>query len=149
MNKPNFILDRIGRLTRTIRLKRHLSAIADAVKAMPHAELVQFRAAVDSAVSVNDMPSVSSDGRPERDRIIDALNELAVDRQLNSDSAIVRVRYAAKWLTQAVRLTVGSDDAEVREIHRSAVTILRSANVASGAPARQDAWFIGNNKRAS
>jgi len=127
MSKTSLILERIARLTRVIRLKRHINTIAQAVDAMTSNDLLQLRAALEHASMHFDASSLpkSEDADPRRlaDRIIDALNAMSIDRHLDSDSAIVRVRYIAKWLAQAIRLTVGSSDVDLQTFHRRAVTI--------------------------
>ena len=150
MNKAGLILEKIARLTRVIRLKRHSSAIADAVGAMSPTELLQLRSAIESVASSVD--SSASDRRVEGkpstpDSILDELSKISLDRQLNSDSAIVRIRYIARWLTQVIHLTVGEDNADVRTIYRNAVAILRRAQSAS--PTQEKSWFITKSKKVS
>jgi hypothetical protein len=150
MNKAGLILEKIARLTRVIRLKRHTSAIADAVGAMSPTELLQLRSAIESVASSID--SSASDRRVEGkpttpDSILDELSKISLDRQLNSDSAIVRIRYIARWLTQVIHLTVGEDNADVRAIYRNAVTILRRAQSAN--PSQEKSWFITKDKKVS
>jgi hypothetical protein len=150
MNKAGLILEKIARLTRVIRLKRHSSAIADAVGAMSPTELLQLRSAIESVASSVD--SSASDRRVEGkpstpDSILDELSKISLDRQLNSDSAIVRIRYIARWLTQVIHLTVGEDNADVRTIYRNAVAILRRAQSAS--PTQEKSWFITKDKKVS
>jgi hypothetical protein len=154
MSRTQSILDRIARLTRSVRLKRHITAIADAVKALSASDAVQLRALLDNAA---ESAAATPDAAPNPNAAVDslsaepvfeALNELSVDRQLRSDSAIVRVRYIAKWLNQAIRLTVGHADPQLREIHRNAVAIVRGIQVVPGV-ARKESWFITKDKRVS
>jgi hypothetical protein len=153
MSTAKSIIDRIARLTRSIRLKRHIAAIADAVKAMSAADAIQLRALLDNAAentAAKPDSAVSSDvgNTASSEPVFEALNELCVDRQLFSDSAIVRVRYVAKWLNQAIRLTVGHADPQLRDIHRQVVSIVRGIQQVPGV-SRKDSWFITKDKRAS
>ncbi len=146
MSRTRTIIDKIARLTRVVRLKRHLAAVADAVKNMSPADLQQLRVQLDAALDgARTGPAAPP---PAGSDLIETLGELCLDRQLSSDSAIVRIRYVAKWLGQVIRLTVGSDDLDIRELHRSAVTVLRSVQGAS-ASARGASWFISNDKKVS
>jgi hypothetical protein len=150
MNKAGLILEKIARLTRVIRLKRHASAIADAVGAMSPTELLQLRGAIDSIASSIDSSATErhADGhRSTPDSILNELSNMSFDRQLNSDSAIVRIRYIARWLTQVIHLTVGEDNADVRVIYRNAVAILR--RVQSTNPTQEKSWFITKDKKVS
>ncbi|HEX4480360.1 MAG TPA: hypothetical protein VH082_06090, partial [Rudaea sp.] len=83
--------------------------------------------------------------KSERD--FETLNAITNDRQLSSESAIVRMRYIAKWLTQTIHLTVETDDRDLREIYRKAVAVVRSVQAVAAEP-RQGAWFISDKKRA-
>ena len=150
MNKAGLILEKIARMTRAIRLKRHASAIADAVDAMLPTELLQLRSAIESVASGID--SSPSERRVQAhqtspDVILDEVSKISVDRQLNSDSAIVRIRYIARWLTQVIHMTVGENNADIRAIHRNAVAILRRAQ--STNPTQEKSWFITNDKKVS
>ena len=153
MSTAKSIIDRIARLTRSVRLKRHIAAIADAVKTMSAADAIQLRALLDSAA---ENAATKPDAAPSHDAgkasspepVFEALNELSVDRQLFSDSAIVRVRYVAKWLNQAIRLTVGHADPQLRDIHRQVVSIVRGIQQVPGV-SRKDSWFITKDKRVS
>ncbi|MEP6484316.1 MAG: hypothetical protein ABJB01_07695 [Rudaea sp.] len=152
MSKASLILEKVARLTRVIRLKRHIGAIAQAVESMTPSDLLQLRAAFDNAALHFDASSLpkneESDPRHFADRILDALNAMSIDRHLASDSAIVRVRYVAKWLAQAIRLTVGSADTDLQGLHRRAVAILRGVQGDPGAN-RQKSWFLGGDKKVS
>jgi hypothetical protein len=150
MNKAGLILEKIARLTRVIRLKRHASAIADAVGAMSPTELLQLRGAIESVASSIDSSASErrvQGHRTSPDDILDELGKMSFDRQLNSDSAIVRIRYIARWLTQVIHLTVGEDNADVRAIYRNAVAIVR--RVQSTNPTQEKSWFITKDKKVS
>ena len=151
MNRTQSIIKRIGRLTRSIRLKRHADAIAAYVQAMAPVDLLQLRTYIEScfqsaAVATPALPSASADV-PKAERDFETLNAMTNDRQLSSDSAIVRMRYIAKWLTQAIHLTVETDDRDLREIYRKSVAVVRSVQAVAAEP-RQGAWFISDKKRA-
>jgi hypothetical protein len=142
MKKTALILEKIARLTRVIRLKRHANAVAEAVGAMSQQELLQLSASLESLSASVELPT-----QPSGD-VLDAISAFSIDRQLNSDSAIVRLRYIARWLMQTIHLTVGNDDAEVRAIYRNAVAILRSVQ-AVPAPSAKHSWFIRDRKKVS
>ncbi len=153
MSTAKSILDRIARLTRSVRLKRHITAIADAVKTMSASDAIQLRALLDSAAENGSALSDTgllghAGGAASPEPVFEALNELSVDRQLFSDSAIVRVRYVAKWLNQALRLTVGHADPQLRDIHRQVVSIVRGIQQVPGV-SRKESWFITKDKRVS
>jgi hypothetical protein len=149
MNRTQAIIKRIGRLTRSIRFKRHADAIAAYVQAMAPVDLLQLRTNIEASFqSIVAAPVVRApiDGdKTERD--FEALNAITNDRQLSSDSSIVRMRYIAKWLTQTIHLTVETDDRDLREIYRKAVAVVRSVQAVAAEP-RQGAWFISDKKRA-
>lgn len=150
MNKAGLILEKIARLTRAIRLKRHASAIADAVGAMSPAALLQLRGAIESVASSIDSPPGErrvQGHRTSPDVILDELSKISVDRQLNSDSAVVRIRYIARWLTQVIHLTVGEDNADIRAIYRNAVAILRHTQSTNSS--QEKSWFITKDKKVS
>ena len=149
MKKAGLILEKIARLTRVIRLKRHAGAIADAVGAMSPGELLQLRASIESiSASLGSESNKRADDtrRKMPQDILDTLTNISVERQLSSDSAIVRIRYIARWLTQVVQLTVGEDNADIRAIYRSAVGILRRVQ---GANPQPRTWFITKDKKIS
>ncbi len=149
MNRTQSIIKRIGRLTRAIRFKRHADAIAAYVQAMAPVDMLQLRANIEASFqSLAAAPAAhaAADGlKTERD--FEALNAMTNDRQLSSESAIVRMRYIAKWLTQTIHLTVETDDRDLREIYRKAVAVVRSVQAVAAEP-RQGAWFISDKKRA-
>ena len=150
MNRTQSIIKRIGRLTRSIRLKRHADAIAAYVQAMAPVDMLQLRTYIESSfqsfAAAPPVPAPSTDGsKAERD--FETLSAITNDRQLSSDSAIVRMRYIAKWLTQAIHLTVETDDRDLREIYRKSVAVVRSVQAVAAEP-RQGAWFISDKKRA-
>jgi ribosomal protein L12E/L44/L45/RPP1/RPP2 len=149
MNRTQSIIKRIGRLTRSIRLKRHADAIAAYVQAMAPVDLLQLRsniAAVFQSIAAAPAVSALADGeKTERD--FESLNAMTNDRQLSSDSSIVRLRYIAKWLAQTIHLTVETEDRDLREIYRKAVAVVRSVQAVAAEP-RQGAWFIADKKRA-
>ena len=150
MNRTQSIIKRIGRLTRSIRLKRHADAIAAYVQAMAPVDLLQLRTYIEScfqsAAAAPALPALPADV-PKTERDFETLNAMTNDRQLSSDSAIVRMRYIAKWLTQAIHLTVETDDRDLREIYRKSVAVVRSVQAVAAEP-RQGAWFISDKKRA-
>jgi hypothetical protein len=138
-------------MTRVMRQRRHVQAVADAVGAMSQAELLQLRDFMGSVAGttggdVSERGTESHSHKP--DDVLIALAAMSVERQLNSDSAIVRIRYIARWLMQAIHLTVGEDDPGVRAIYRKAVAIVRVVQSTS-VPSNQRSWFIGNDKKAS
>jgi hypothetical protein len=151
MNRTQSIIKRIGRLTRSIRLKRHADAIAAYVQAMAPVDLLQLRTYIEScfqsAASAAPVAPTTSADVPKSERDFETLNAMTNDRQLSSDSAIVRMRYIAKWLTQAIHLTVETDDRDLREIYRKSVAVVRSVQAVAAEP-RQGAWFISDKKRA-
>lgn len=149
MNRTQSIIKRIGRLTRSIRLKRHADAIAAYVQAMAPVDLLQLRTYIEScfqSFAAAPTPALPSD-LPKAERDFETLSAMMNDRQLASDSAIVRMRYIAKWLTQAIHLTVETDDRDLREIYRKSVAVVRSVQAVAAEP-RQGAWFISDKKRA-
>jgi|GEM_PF-6332044 len=150
MKKASLILEKIARMTRVMRLRRHLQAIADTVGAMSRTELLQLRDFMGSvAATGGDVIERGAEPRSHKsDDVLDALGALSVERQLNSDSAIVRIRYIARWLMKAIHLTVGEEDPGVRAIYRKAVGIVRVVQSAS-APSNQRSWFIASDKKAS
>jgi hypothetical protein len=149
MNRTQSIIQRIGRLTRSIRLKRHADAIAAYVQAMAPVDLLQLRANIEASfqgiVAAQAVRAPIEGARPEGD--FETLNAMTNDRQLSSDSSIVRMRYIAKWLTQTIHLTVETDDRDLREIYRKAVAVVRSVHAVAAEP-RRGAWFISDKKRA-
>ena len=151
MIRTGSILEKIARMTRVMRLRRHVQAIADTVGAMSPAELLQLRDFMGSIAATtggdSNERSVETPSH-KRDYVLNALAAMCVERQLNSDSAIVRSRYIARWLIQAIHLSVGEDDPGLRAIYRKAVTIVRNVQAISAAP-RLESWFVGNNKKAS
>ncbi|HEX3896835.1 MAG TPA: hypothetical protein VHW73_11540 [Rudaea sp.] len=151
MKSAGLILEKIARMTRAMRLRRHVQAVADAVGAMSPAELLQLRDFMASlaAAAGDDASERGAEPRSHRpDDILHALGAMSIERQLNSDSAIVRIRYIARWLMQAIHLTVGVDDPGVRAIYRKAVAIVRVVQSTS-APSTQRSWFIARDKKAS
>lgn len=150
MNRTQSIIKRIGRLTRSIRLKRHADAIASYVQAMAPVDMLQLRTYIESSfqsfAAAPPAPALPSDV-PKSERDFETLTAITNDRQLSSDSAIVRMRYIAKWLTQAIHLTVETDDRDLREIYRKSVAVVRSVQAVAAEP-RQGAWFISDKKRA-
>jgi len=150
MNRTQSIIKRIGRLTRSIRLKRHADAIAAYVQAMAPVDMLQLRTYIESCfqsfAAAPPAPVTSADV-PKAERDFETLTAITNDRQLASDSAIVRMRYIAKWLTQAIHLTVETDDRDLREIYRKSVAVVRSVQAVAAEP-RQGAWFISDKKRA-
>ena len=149
MKSAGSILERIARVTRVMRLRRHAQAIADAVRAMSRTELLQLRDVVGSIAATVGGDSTARGTPPLKPNdVLDALVTMSVERQLNSDSAIVRIRYIARWLTQTVRLAVGVEEPSVQAIYRKAVAVLRLVQNASE-PSRQRSWFIGNDKKVS
>ena len=150
MNRTQSIIKRIGRLTRSIRLKRHADAIAAYVQAMAPVDLLQLRTYIEScfqSFAAAPVAPMSPADLPKVERDFETLNSMTNDRQLSSDSAIVRMRYIAKWLTQAIHLTVETDDRDLREIYRKSVAVVRSVQAVAAEP-RQGAWFISDKKRA-
>ncbi len=150
MNRTQSIIKRIGRLTRSIRLKRHADAIAAYVQAMAPVDMLQLRTHIESAFqSFAAAPAVQASPAdlPKSERDFETLTAITNDRQLSSDSAIVRMRYIAKWLAQTIHLTVETDDRDLREIYRKSVAVVRSVQAVAAEP-RQGAWFISNKKRA-
>ena len=149
MNRTQSIIKRIGRLTRSIRLKRHADGIAAYVQAMAPVDMLQLRAYIESCfqsfAASPPVPMPADGTKAERD--FETLNAITNDRQLSSDSAIVRMRYIAKWLTQTIHLTVETDDRDLRDIYRKAVAVVRSVQAVAAEP-RQGAWFISDKKRA-
>jgi len=149
MNRTQSIIKRIGRLTRSIRLKRHADAIASYVQAMAPVDMLQLRAHIETSfqalVAARTVAAPAEGAKTERD--FETLTAITNDRQLSSDSAIVRMRYIAKWLTQTIHLTVETDDRDLREIYRKAVAVVRSVQAVAAEP-RQGAWFISDKKRA-
>lgn len=152
MKSAGLILEKIARMTRAMRLRRHVQAVADAVGAMSPAELLQLRdfmASLAAAAGDDDASERCAEPRSHRpDDILHALGAMSIERQLNSDSAIVRIRYIARWLMQAIHLTVGVDDPGVRVIYRKAVAMVRVVQSTS-APSTQRSWFIARDKKAS
>ena len=151
MNRTQSIIKRIGRLTRSIRLKRHADAIAAYVQAMAPGDLLLLRTYIDScfqsaAAAASTTPMAAAD-IPKTERDFEALTAMTNDRQRAADSAIVRMRYIAKWLTQASHLTGETDDRDLREIYRKSVAVVRSVQAVAAEP-RQGAWFISDKKRA-
>src|SRR4051812_6624078 len=108
MNKTHAIIKKIGRLTRSIRLKRHADAIAAYVQAMAPVDLLQLRKSIE--VSFRNIASAQAVHTPtdgnEAERCFETLDAMTDHRQLSSESSIVRLRYIAKWLTQTIHLTV-------------------------------------------
>jgi hypothetical protein len=149
MNRTQSIIKRIGRLTRSIRLKRHADAIASYVQAMAPVDMLQLRAHIETSFQTfAAAPPVAAPAEGTKtDRDFETLAAITNDRQLSSDSAIVRMRYIAKWLTQTIHLTVETDDRDLREIYRKSVAVVRSVQAVAAEP-RQGAWFITNKKRA-
>ena len=150
MNRTQSIIKRIGRLTRSIRLKRHADAIAAYVQAMAPVDMLQLRTYIEScfqSFAAAPIVPASSTDVPKAERDFETLSSITNDRQLSSDSAIVRMRYIAKWLTQAIHLTVETDDRDLREIYRKSVAVVRSVQAVAAEP-RQGAWFISDKKRA-
>jgi hypothetical protein len=151
MKSAGLILEKIARMTRAMRLRRHVQAVADAVGAMSPAELLQLRDFMASlaAAAGDDASERGAEPHSHRpDDILHALGAMSIERQLSSDSAIVRIRYIARWLMQAIHLTVGVDDPGVRVIYRKAVAIVRVVQSTS-APSTQRSWFIARDKKAS
>jgi len=149
MNRTQSIIKRIGRLTRSIRLKRHADAIAAYVQAMAPVDMLQLRTYIESCFQsfAAAPPVATSTEGTKAERDFETLSGITNDRQLSSDSAIVRMRYIAKWLTQAIHLTVETDDRDLREIYRKSVAVVRSVQAVAAEP-RQGAWFISDKKRA-
>ena len=150
MNRTQLIIKKIGRLTRSIRMKRHADAIAAYVQAMAPIDTLQLRTAIESsfqslAAGSAVAPAPTDVSKAERD--FETLSAMSNDRQLSSDSAIVRIRYIAKWLTQTIHLTAETEDRDLREIYRKAVAVVRSVQAVATEP-RQGAWFIKDKKRA-
>ena len=72
MNRTQSIIKRIGRLTRSIRLKRHADAIAAYVQAMAPVDMLQLRTYIESSfqsfAAAPPVPAPSADGsKAERD----------------------------------------------------------------------------------
>ena len=150
MNKASVILEKIARMKRAVRLRRHAEAIAEAVRSMSQMELIQLRESTGVVVAPGgDLteghaePSVHTP-----DALLEALSAMSVERQLNSSSALVRIRYIARWLVQAIHLTVGKEDPGISAIYRKAAAIVRNVQAVSPPP-RLESWFVGNDKKAS
>jgi hypothetical protein len=120
---------------------------------MSPGERLQLRSTIEFlSRGIHSSGTASREGESARpDRTLDELVKQSVDRQLDSDSAIVRIRYIARWLVQTIHLAVGVEDADIRTIYRKAVTILRNVQNAQRAhdASRSDAWFISDEKKAS
>ena len=150
MNRTQLIIKKIGRLTRSIRMKRHADAIAAYVQAMAPIDMLQLRTAIEasfqSLAAASTVAATPTDV-PKAERDFETISAMSNDRQLYSDSAIVRIRYIAKWLTQTIHLTAETEDRDLREIYRKAVAVVRSVQAVATEP-RQGAWFIKDKKRA-
>jgi hypothetical protein len=116
---------------------------------MSPVDMLQLRANIEA--SFQSLAATPAPAKPtdviKSERDFETLNAITNDRQLSSESAIVRMRYIAKWLTQTIHLTVETDDRDLREIYRKAVAVVRSVQAVAAEP-RQGAWFISDKKRA-
>jgi hypothetical protein len=150
MNKASVILEKIARMKRAVRLRRHAEAIAEAVRSMSQMELIQLRESTGAVVAPG---GGSTEGHAEPsvhtpDDLLEALSAMSVERQLNSKSALVRIRYIARWLVHVIHLAVGEEEPKVRGIYLKAVTILRAVQDTPESPV-QRSWFISSDKKVS